>query len=278
MTNFAARSPLPGEDDVGSGAAPAASGAAPKPRPVSQRRSSGKKADEPSVSDDTRRVAFSLPVSVADRIIELAAERGQPRSEVARSIVERGLHMEGTRVLFPGGPGRPDLEHVGQPPPDAAGELPEIPSAYVAGAEPSTGSPPREADAGEGAVGLSAGAAEPVSEASPGSARSAQPPDSSGPGVPLLFTQPRSMFEPRHGLILALVLLVGFLGIAASLGAPRYAVAAPDPGAYGAGVYLVDRWTGRLWFCDSATRGLPERYCAPFRRSVLSVAPSTVVE
>lgn len=211
MTNFAARSPLPGEDDVGSGAAPVASGAAPKARAVPQRRSSGKKVDEPPVSDDTRRVAFSLPVSVAERITELAAERGQPRSQVARSIVERGLHMEGTRVLFPGGPGRPDLEHVGQPPSDAAEELPELPSAYVAGAEASPGSPPRAADAAEGAVGTSTGAAEPVPEASPGSARSAEAADSPGTGVPLLFAQPRSTFEQRHGLVLALVLLVGFL-------------------------------------------------------------------
>ena len=225
-------------------------------------------------------MAFSLPVSVAERITELAAERGVPRSQLARSIVERGLHMDGTRVLFPGGPDRPDLEYVGDAPPDAGGAPPEIPSAYVDDVEPSAASAPAGGDAGGGAPGGAAdtSAAEPVREPAPGSEAPSGGVGSSGAAVPVVLAQPPSMFEQRSGLVLALVLLVGLLGIAGSLAAPRYAVSAPDPGAYGAGAYLVDRWTGRLWFCDSANRGLPDRYCAPFRRVVVTVASAAAVE
>ena len=211
MTNFAARSLLAGEEHAASGEAPAvASGSGVKARAVPARRSSGKKVDEPPVSDDTRRVAFSLPVSVAERITELAAERGVPRSQVARSIVERGLHMDGTRVLFPGGPDRPDLEHVGDAPSDAGGAPPEIPSAYVDDVEPSAASAPAGGDAGGGAPGGAAdtSAAEPVREPAPGSAASSGGVDSPGLGVPLVLAQPRSMFEQPNGLVLALVLLV----------------------------------------------------------------------
>ena len=75
---------------------------------------------------------------------------------------------------------------------------------------------------------------------------------------------------------LVAVLLVGVVGLVAGLVAQRYQLHAPDPGAYGAGAYLVDRWNGRVWFCDSAQRGLPVRVCAPF---VLGrVAPPTAVE
>ena len=45
---FAARSPLPGEEDVASGAPPVASGSGAKARAVPARRSPGKKVDEAS--------------------------------------------------------------------------------------------------------------------------------------------------------------------------------------------------------------------------------------
>ena len=264
-----------------SGAAPVASGSGAKARAVPARRSSGKKVDEPPVSDDTRRVAFSLPVSVAERITELAAERGVPRSQVARS-------NRGARTPYGWDPGAfSPVDRVGRTwsmwvtqPSDAGGAPPEIPSAYVDDVEPSAASASAAGDAGGGAPGGTAdtSAAEPLREPAPGSAASSGGVDSPGLGVPLVLAQPPSMFEQRNGLVLALVLLLGLLGIAGSLAAPRYAVSAPDPGAYGAGAYLVDRWTGRLWFCDSANRVLPDRYCAPFRRAVVTVAPATAVE
>ena len=184
--------------------------------------------------------------------------------------------MDGTRVIFPGGPDRPDLEHVGDAPPDAGGAPPEIPSGYVDDVEPSAAPAPAGADSGGAAPDTwpVVGALEPA----PGSAASSGGVGPPGLGVPPVPAQPPSMFEQRYGLVLALVLLLGLLGIAGSLAAPRYAVFAPDPGAYGAGAYLVDRWTGRLWFCDSANRDLPQRYSAPFRRAVVTVAPATALE
>ena len=113
-------------------------------------------------------------------------------------------------MLFPGGPGRPDLEYVGDVPPDGGGASPEIPSAYVDDVEPSAGTAPAAGDAGGGAPGAAAdtSAAEPVREPASGSEAPSGGVGSPTAAVPVVVAQPPSMFEQRNGLVLALVLLV----------------------------------------------------------------------
>ena len=74
--------------------------------------------------------------------------------------------------------------------------------------------------------------------------------------------------------------LFSFLGVLAAglllvllVAGTRFSVVAPDPGQYGSGAYLMDGWTGRIWYCESARRGLPRPVCVEFvRDSVPSVS------
>ena len=290
---IAARSPLPGEEPASPPAtvpeqsprrrrAPKPPAAPPEVSEETVRPSRGSKpplpgseaAEEPVQSsraskpsapdsdpDESRKVTLRLPATVADQIAKLAEDRGVPRSQLAREIMERGLHMDGSRFVLPGGEGRAVLEHVGAPP-DASTEIPD---GYV-GDSPDAGGA-EAAPSGEAAT-----AARPAAPESPQQEEDEPDPEP----VPLaasvspLVAASALVGLPRAcrtaGVFLGLALLVGLLGLAVALLAPRYGLHAPAPGPYASGAYLVDRWTGRVWFCDSAARGLPARGCAPFLR------------
>ena len=291
----AARSPLPGAepspppDAVSSGPTrrrrgPKARAASDEPREESSRRSRASKPalpgsdapDEPvgpsipvkpapadSDGDDSRKVTLRLPGTVAERIAKLADDRGVSRGQLAGEIMERGLHMDGSRFVLPGGEGREVLEHVGTAPP----ESPEIPRGYVG----------QSADEGGEDEAPSAGPGSGSSGAAPAADREEEPEagllpslPAVGPVVTATALAALSRAFRSVGVYLGLALLMGLLGVALALVAPRYGLHAPAPGPYASGAYLVDRWTGRVWFCDSAIRGLPARGCAPFLRGLAS--------
>ena len=255
---YPARSPLPGEEEAGG----ATTG--------------------DGVADDLKRLTVRLPADVVDQLSSAAHGEGTSRGLLVRRLLEAGLRHPPEpeqAVVLPGGTGRPTLVHEGDL--REAGDGVEIPDGYTAppeatprrrpaaaedehappaAAEAAGGRPATGGAAGEAAVPPDAPAA-PVAPAAPGAVLfQALPPAAPASGRVYRFA-------------LLAVLAAGVAALLVGLLPQRYQLHAPDPGAYGAGAYLVDRWSGRVWFCDSAQRGLPVRVCAPFALGGLAPAP-----
>ena len=250
---YPARSPLPGEEEAGR----------PKTAPASAE----------GADADLKRLSVRLPAELVDGLTSAAHGEGTSRGLLVRRLLEAALSKPPAdpAVVLPGTDGRPTLVHD-----HGLREAPDgdpIPAGYTAApaARPPVGKPAVSDDAsdadppddpGKGAAsGNGAAAAE--------AAAVSEEPAPAAPVVPgsVLFQAvppPVQLGGKLFRFALVVVLLVAGLGVILGVAAQRYQLHAPDPGAYGAGAYLVDRWSGRVWFCDSAQRGLPARVCAPF--------------
>ena len=219
-----------------------------------------------------KRLTVRLPADIVDGLTSAAHGEGTSRGLLVRRLLETALRKPPAdpAVVLPGTDGRPTLVHDeglrqapdGDPIPEGYTGLP---AARPAGGKPAVSPDPPDADppddpdkAGTPGAG----------EARPEPAAVSEEPASAPPVVPdsVLFQAPPAAHAGGKLFRCALVavLLLAGLGLVLGAAAQRYQLHAPNPGAYGAGAYLVDRWSGRVWFCDSAQRGLPARVCAPF--------------
>ena len=254
---YPARSPLPGEEEAGG----ATTG--------------------DGVGDDLKRLTVRLPADVVEQLSSAAHGEGTSRGLLVRRLLEAGLrHPPGPEqaVVLPGGTGRPTLVHEGDL--REAGDGVEIPDGYTA--------PPEATPRGRPAA-VEDKHAPRRRGRRPGGRPALRGGEAKGAGCHP--TRPRSggarplrrrpsgaaAAAPASGRVyrfaLLAVLAAGVAALLVGLLPQRYQLHAPDPGAYGAGAYLVDRWSGRVWFCDSAQRGLPVRVCAPFALGGLAPAP-----
>ena len=192
---------------------------------------------------------------------------------------------------LPGPGGRPDLVHLGLDEDDepvvarvgverADGGPPAIPAGYTVGPA-SPGGRGRDGDAdvrerGRG-VAASIGSVLGLDGRGPGAAGTGHPGSSGSAAGPA--ATPEAVddaaapmgFLPQgrhvHSILWGVGLLGALLVLLALLG-PRFEVAAPGgSGGVRAGAYVLDRWTGRLWYCDSAARGRPAPVCVEFERA-----------
>ena len=259
---YPARSPLPGEEEAGGPKTAAPPGDA--------------------ADADLKRLTVRLPADVVEGLSSAAHGEGTSRGLLIRRLVEAGLRNPPEpeqAVVLPGSEGRPTMVHQGalrevgdgeEIPAGYTAPPPESPTGGKAAADEEEPDPEAAEEPGNGrAANGRAGNGRPRAEPGPAAARPAVPASDPAPAVPgsVLFQAPPTALQPAGKLFrfaLVTVLLVGVLALVGGLVAQRYQLHAPDPGAYGAGVYLVDRWSGRVWFCDSAQRGLPARVCVPF--------------
>lgn len=240
---------------------------------------------------DRVRVRARIPARLRDRVERLAEERGLTRSQAVEEVLDRGLRRVVT-VVASGTGSRPDLVHLGlddDGDPAVArvgiertdGRPPAIPAGYTDGPA-SRGGRGRDGDAdvrGRGrGVAASIGSVLGLDGRGPGAAGAGHP-ESSGPAAGPVAT-PEAVeaaaapmgFLPHGRHVQSILWRVGLLGAAllvllALLG-PRFEVAAPGgSGGVRAGAYVLDRWTGRLWYCDSAARGRPAPVCVEFERA-----------
>ena len=249
---YPARSPLPGEEESA------------RPKTAT--------APAEGAEADLKRLTVRLPADIVDGLTSAAHGEGTSRGLLVRRLLETALRKPPAdpAVVLPGTDGRPTLVHDeglreapdGDPIPDGYTGLP---AARPAGGKPAVSPDPPDADPPDdpdkaGTPGAGEARSEPAAVS--------EEPASAPPVVPgsVLFQAP----PPAHAggkvfrCALVAVLLLAGLGLVLGAAAQRYQLHAPNPGAYGAGAYLVDRWSGRVWFCDSAQRGLPARVCAPF--------------
>ena len=227
---------------------------------------------------DRVRVRARIPARLRDRVERLAEERGLTRSQAVEEVLDRGLRRVVT-VVASGTGGRPDLVHLGlddDGDPAVArvglertdGRPPAIPAGYTDGPA-SRGGRRRDGDAdvrGRGrGVAASIGSVLGLDGRGPGAGPVATPEAVEAAAAPMGFLP-----HGRH--VQSILWRVGLLGAAllvllALLG-PRFEVAAPGgSGGVRAGAYVLDRWTGRLWYCDSAARGRPAPVCVEFERA-----------
>ena len=227
-----------------------------------------------------------------DLMEEMARERGVSKTDLMRDVLARGLRMDGSRVIAEGVGDRPTLEHVGDPNPPRS----QIPSGYF----PPNGDPPPETDpadetdtdpdtSGAAPPGASGEEAPEIPEEVPPEAPDvARAPAVSSPGAGPLGLQYLQTVGPPvvvntgggstfRTLFTFLAAVVGGLLLVLLVVGARYSVAAPDPGQYGSGAYLMDGWTGRVWYCESARRGLPRPVCVEFVRDSVQRAPAEAV-
>ena len=246
---------------------------------------------EPSAPEQVR-VNLKVPADMRARLEELARDRGVSKADFMRQTLERGLRMHGSRVMVEGAPGQPTMEHVGDPDAPQSG----IPSGYF---PPDTD----EVEQGDGAEAVAAAGDPAVGDArQPPAAQPAVPPPEpeddieavvpaapAEPVLPMPGAGPLGLY-PQYapgppvvvntGGYSSLRAFLSFLGLLAAalllvllVAGTRYSVVAPDPGQYGSGAYLMDGWSGRVWYCESARRGLPRPVCLEFVRDSLSSAP-----
>ncbi len=240
---------------------------------------------------DRVRVRARIPAGLRDRVERLAEERGLTRSEAVAEVLDRGLRRVVT-VVASGTGGRPDLVHLGlddDGDPAVArvglertdGRPPVIPDGYSDGPA-ARGGRGRDGDAdvrGRGpgfaasigsVLGLDGGGGGAAGAGHPGSSGSAAGPVATPEAVEAAPVPTRFLPQGRH--VHSMLWGVGLAGAAllvllAVLG-PRFEVAVPGgSGGVRAGAYVLDRWTGRLWYCDSAPRGRPAPVCVEFERA-----------
>ena len=239
---------------------------------------------------DRVRVRARIPARLRDRVERLAEERGLTRSQAVEEVLDRGLRRVVT-VVASGTGGRPDLVHLGlddDGDPAVArvglertdGRPPVIPDGYTDGAASRAGrgrgddadvrgrGPGSAASIGS-VLGLDGGGGGAAGAGRPGSSGLAAGSVATPEAVEAAAAPMRFLPQGRHvhwilwglGLVGAALLVLALLG-------PRFEVAAPGgSGGARAGAYVLDRWTGRLWYCDSAARGRPAPVCVEFERA-----------
>ena len=210
-----------------------------------------------------------VPSDVRDRIDEAARQRGVSRPEFVRDALESAL------VASPKAPVAGDGQHSlhlngSDPASDAPVAIPETyvarsplptaPADAVAGVSPSEVPP----DPAPEASSDSSAPSEPLSTAA---ALPAEPvlPAPAAPAPAELGSHHAQRSTARF-VAVVVVLAFGLAGGALAFWAhyERFAVHAPAPGSSLAGAYVLDRWTGHLWFCDAAQRGRDTPRCVRF--------------
>ena len=242
-----------------------------------------------SGSSDRVRVRGRIPARLRDRVERLADERGLTRSQAVEEALDRGLRRVVT-VVASGTGGRPDLVHVGLDDDGdpalarvglerADGGSPAIPAGYTDGPMPRGGhgrddhadvrgrGPGSSASIGS-VLGLDGGSA--AGAGHPGSGGSAAGPVATPEAVEAAAAPTGFLPHGRHvqSILWAVGLLCAALLVLLAVLGPRFEVAAPGgSGGVRPGAYVLDRWTGRLWYCDSAARGRPAPVCVEFERA-----------
>jgi len=212
-----------------------------------------------------------VPAAMRDRIDAAAAGRGVSRTEFLRAALDRALAVEeepppavagdGDTELYVDGAAAsrsgpapiPEAYVARSPLPAAAAAAPDAPAAPVPGSTLGLSGPA----AGNGA-GPADAAVEPGAEAGPAGVD--EPPAAPRAAAPRGF----SPLVRLAASFAAALLVLGVAALVLSAVEGRYRVHAPAPGATLAGAYVLDAWTGRVWFCDAALRGRDLPRCRRF--------------
>ena len=210
-----------------------------------------------------------VPSDVRDRIDEAARARGVSRPEFVRDALESALVAPAADPVA--GDGQHSLHLNGSGPESDASVA--IPEAYVARSP----LPAAPADAAAGGSASESPPDPPPELASDPSAppeplaAAADPEPEPAPARPPAYVPPEltSAGRPRSSAFLIVFLAVLAFVLAGGALAfwghyERFAVHAPAPGSSLAGAYVLDRWTGHLWFCDAAQRGRDAPRCVRF--------------